>query len=178
MAVGGAADYIMSKFNVSVSGKVISPTLSQQKAGLSFNFTPVPVNGTYVSFTYPQAMSVYTGAQKANYPILESYEYRYSDILTWLLVVAVIQLPDNNLNSDSSYSTRVQNPEQYQLSTVTVNQKTYKVMTDTTAPGFSELAFSLDSSQVCDISLLGNDNLGTANLQKVFDMVLGSLSWH
>ena len=176
--IGGTVDYLMSRFNAKVSGVVTNPTTTQQNAGLTFDFTPVPVNGTYISFTYPRAMSVYTAAQKASPPILESYVYKYHDTLTWLLVVAVVQLPSDNLMSDSSYSIRVQDPAIYQPSTVTVNQKTYQVMTDTTAEGFSELAFSLHNNMDCNISLLGNDNLGTANLQKVFNMVLSSFSWH
>ena len=177
IVIGGIADYIMSKFNTPVSGNVTNPSLTQQNAGLSFNFTPIQVNGTHISFTYPQAMSVYSVAQKASFPILESYVYKYSDSLTWLLAVAVTQLSADNLMTDSSYSIRVQDPAIYQPSTATINQKTYKVMTDTTAVGFSEIAFSLHDNMDCTISLLGNDNIGTANLQKVFNMVLGSFSW-
>jgi hypothetical protein len=177
IVIGGAVDYIMSKFNASVSGNVTNPSTTQQNAGLSFDFTPIQVNGIHISFTYPRAMSVYSAAQKASFPILESYVYKYSDSLTWLLAVAVTQLSADNLMTDSSYSIRVQDPAIYQPSTVTINQKTYKVMTDTTAVGFSEIAFSLHDNMDCTISLLGNDNLGITNLQKVFDMVIGSFSW-
>jgi len=177
VVVGGVAYYVLSKMNQPVSGVVKNPSVSQQTAGLSFNFTPVVVNGTYISFTYPKAMSVYPATQPASFPILENHEYKYPDIRTWLLVVTVTQLNSNSLMADTGYNLRVNTPSIYKLSTATANHTVFQVMTDTTAEGFGKIAFSLHNSMSCDISLLGNDNLGTANLQKVFSMVLNSFSW-
>jgi hypothetical protein len=178
VVIGGVAYYIMSKMNGSDAGSVKNPTLTQQNAGLSFDFTPVAVNNAYVSFTYPRAMTIYPETQKASYPILENYEYKYPDVLTWLLVVTVTQLNSNSLMADTGYNYRVHTPDVYQQSTITASNNAFQVMTDTTAVGFGKVAFSLHNGMSCDISLLGNDNLGTANLQKVFSMVLESLSWH
>jgi len=172
------AYYIMSRLNGSAKGVITNPTKAQQNAGLSFDFTPVPVKNAYVSFAYPRAMSVYTAAQKQNYPTLAAYEYSYKDIRTWIMAVSVNQLMSNSLHADSSYNFRLLNPQIYQHSTVTFNNNTFQVMTDTTFIGFNKVAFSLHNGMSIDISLLGNDNLGTTNLQKVFNMVLASFTWH
>lgn len=177
VVIGSIAFYIISKMSNSAKGVVKNPTLTQQNAGLSFDFTPVAVNNAYVSFTYPKAMTIYPETQKASYPILENYEYKYPDILTWLLVVTVTQLNSNTLMADTGYNFRISTSAVYHSSTVTTNNNVFQVMTDTTAVGFSEVAFSLHNGMSCDISLLGNDNLGTINLQKVFSMVLDSFSW-
>jgi flagellar basal body-associated protein FliL len=175
--IGGGVYYIMSLLNGSAKGVVTNPTKAQQNAGLSFDFTPVSVENVYVSFTYPRAMSVYTAVQKQSYPTLAAYEYSYKDIRTWLMTVSVNQLLSNSLQADSSYNFRLLNPNIYQHSTVTINNKTYQVMTDTTFTGFNEVAFSLHDGMSGDISLLGNDSLGTTYLQKTFNMVLASFTW-
>ncbi len=165
------------KFNGSAKGVITKPTQAQQNAGLSFDFTPVAVENSHASFTYPRAMAVYTAAQKQNYPTLAAYEYSYRDARIWLLTVTVNQLMSNSLQADSSYLFRLQNPSTYQHSTVTFANKTYQVMNDTTFTGFNEVAYTLHNGMSGEISLLGNDNLGVDNLQKVFNMVLTSFTW-
>jgi hypothetical protein len=173
----GIARFVTNSLNSSVNGVISSPTKSQQNAGLSFNATPVNVNGTNISFSYPQALAVDPAAQKPTYPILESYVYKYSDIETWLLAISIIHLESNNLTGDSGYYSRLQDPAEYSQSSVTLSGKTYIVMSDKSAVGFSEIAFTMHNGMAADISLLGNDALGTSELQKTFNMVLSSFSW-
>lgn len=144
----------------------------------SYNFTPVEVRGTQVSFSYPTFMSVYSAAQKPAYPILASYEYSYYDIKTWLLNITVTKLNADSLSADSSYYADLLTPSEYSQSTVKINGKSYVVMTNKDALGFYEVAFSLNNSRSAEIALIGNDDSGTANLQKTFNMVLSSFSWN
>lgn len=168
---------LVNRLNSSVAGVITNPTKSQQNAGLSFDATPVNVDGTNIDFSYPQALSIDPAAQKPTYPILESYVYKYSDIETWLLAISIIHLNSDSLNANSGYYSRLQDPSEYSQSSVTLNAKTYTIMTDKNAVGFSEVAFSMHDGLSADISLLGNDALGTAELQKTFNMVLSSFSW-
>jgi len=173
----GVIYHEMSNINKPSIGVVTNPTSAQQTAGLSFNFTPTTVTGTYISFAYPKVLSVDTATQKPQYPILESYVYKYKDIESWLLAVTVTDLQSDSLKADSSYYARLLNPAEYQLSTVTVHNNTFQVMTDTQAVGFSKVAFLLHNNMAVDISLTGNDDLGTTNLQKTFNIVLGNFNW-
>lgn len=173
----GVIYHEMGNINKPSIGVVTNPTPTQQTAGLSFNFTPTTVTGTYISFAYPKLLLVDTATQKPQYPIMESYVYKYNDTETWLLAITVTDLQSDSLKADSSYYARLLNPTEYQLSTVTVKNNTFQVMTDTQAVGFGKVAFSLHNNMSADISLIGDDDLGTTNLQKVFNIVLGSFSW-
>jgi len=173
----GIIYYGMGNVNKPSIGVVTNPTPAQQAAGLSFNFTPHAVTGSYISFAYPKLLSVDTTAQKPQYPILESHVYKYNDTGSWLLAIAVTDLQSDSLKADSSYYARLLNPTEYRLSTVIVKNNSFQVMTDTQAVGFSKVAFSLHNNMSADISLNVNDDSGTANPQKAFNIVLGSFIW-
>jgi hypothetical protein len=175
LIAGGILIYNLSGTSV---GVVYNPSASVRNAGLSYNFTPISVNGKYVSFSYPAALTVMPNQQPVASPILEAFSYKYPDIETWQLNIEVTKLLSNNLISDSGYYERTMKPSEYQESSVIVDGKTYNVMDDVTQPGFNEVAYTLHDGMSGDISLTGDDNLGTANLLKVFNEVLGSFSWN
>jgi hypothetical protein len=177
LVIIGVMYYEIGIINKPSIGIVTNPTPAQQGAGLSLNFTPSPVTGTYISFAYPKLFAVDKATQKPQDPILASYVYQYNDTGSWLLAITVTDLQSDSLKADSSYYARLLNPTEYQLATVAVKNNTFQVMTDTQAAGFGKVAFSLHNNMSADISLTGYDDLGTANLQKAFNIVLGSFSW-
>ncbi len=177
MVMIGSAFYIFNRLNGNSTGIITNPSTAQQNAGLSFNFNPVGVQGTYITFAYPAAFQVNSIQQKPINPILEAYSYKYSDIQTWILAISVTRLASNSLTADSGYHARTLNPSEYRQSTIVVGKKSYIVMTDTSAVGFNEVAYSLHNGMSADISLLGNDSLGTADLQATFSNVLASFNW-
>ena len=137
----------------------------------------VKVDGTYANFSYPSSMRTMTNAQTPTSPVLDSYNYLKTDILTWHLAIAISHLNTPSLNDDSSYVFRKNNPTEYQESTVTYGDNTFIVMTDVQAEGFSEVAFSLHGNMDATISLLGDDPNGDSGLDTTFQQVLQSWDW-
>jgi hypothetical protein len=170
--------FIMSSFTGSSSGIVHNPSVAEENSGLSFDSKPVTVHGTYISFAYPAAFSVYLARQKPAPPILESYEYDHSDIKSWLLSITVTKLTSGSLNADSGYYTRSLDPSDFQKSTVLANDHTFVVMTDSSVSGFSKVAYSFNNGMSADISLEGGDSLNAASLSEVFGDVLNSFTWN
>jgi hypothetical protein len=164
------------KLRGSSTGVVIPSKPSSTVTTPSFNFTPVSVAGKYASFSYPASMTTFNVGPPSGSE-LEAYGYLYKDIETWFLAVTVLQLHSNSLSQDSGYEYRAINPDHYKQSSATFGENHYVIMTDTTASGFSEVAFSLNGDMSGDISLYGNDTFGTQNLVKTFDMVLTSWQW-
>jgi hypothetical protein len=134
------------------------------------------VTGKYANFSYPASMQNRQNGPVAD-PVLASYLYIYQDIQTWQLAITIEHLSSPQLSADTSYSFRLMHPAQYQQSKLTVNQKQYTIMTDTTVSGFAEVAYTLSGSTVAEISLTGTDLGGPAPLQAVFGTVLGSWQW-
>jgi hypothetical protein len=169
--------YVDAKLNEPSVGSVDNPSSSQQNAGLAFDFAATHVTGTTISFSYPKVFSVVSSPPPVS-PITEFYQYKYKDIETWDLSLTVTRLESDSLRADSSYYSRLLNPGEYTQSTLTENGQSFVVMSDTKAAGFSEVAYSLHNGLSVDISLTGDDNAGTSNLQKVFQNVLKSFVWH
>ena len=132
--------------------------------------------GDATKFTYPAAMHPYA-QQPLTAPQIANYSYGYRDIESWQLAISAQTLSEPTLSNDSAYNFRSQHPEQYQLSNLTMNGQPVAIMTDTTASGFSKVAFLLHGSVAVNISLYGNDTSGTAILNSVFMQVLHSLQW-
>ena len=104
----------LHNLNSSSTGKVYTPSLVTQTAGLNFDFKPVAVTGQYISFSYPAAFKVDADKQPPKPPIIESYLYKYNgDIQSWLLSITVTKLLADNLSADSSYYMRSLNPNEY-----------------------------------------------------------------
>jgi len=141
-----------------------------------FNNTPVAVHNNYFSFSYPASMHAYA-QQPLKLPEIADYSYGYSDIESWQLAVSAQTLVQPSLSQDSSYLYRTQHPDQYRLSSTTINGQPVAIMTDTKASGFSKVAFLLNGSNVVHVSLYGNDNSGITVLNNVFTQVLNSIKW-
>lgn len=170
--------YEVHRLTGTASGTIVHSSTVVKTSLNDFNFEPVAVKGAYVSFSYPASMSVYTAAQKQSYPIVEAHLYSYYDIKTWLLSITITKLASDSLSADSAYHADQLNPSAYSPSTVVLNNKSYKVMTDKDAIGFNEIAFALNGGMSAEISLIGNDNLGVSSLQKTFNLVLATFSWN
>lgn len=161
-----------SQSQILASGATASSTSSISM----FNNTPVAVHNPYFSFTYPVAMHAYA-AQTLKPPVLAAYSYGYRDIESWQLAVSAQTLTQSSLANDSSYEFRLQHPDQYQRSTLSIHGQPVTVMTDANADGFSKVAYILHGSDVLHVSLYGNDTYGTSTLSSVFMQVLNSVAW-
>jgi hypothetical protein len=164
------------KLSGSSTGKIVSSTGNNASSAPSFNFTPVNVAGKYASFAYPKSL-IPTTADKIAGATLETYSYYYRDIESWKLSIDVVQLHYSNLSQDSGYAFRGLNPSEYKKSVATYNKQQFVIMTDSTAPGFSEVAYSLNGNRAGEISLYGDDTLGTQDLIRTFAIVLNTWQW-
>lgn len=132
--------------------------------------------GTYVSFNYPNKLNQVAN-DKLALPILEQFNYRYHDIESWHLAIDIMKNPGGNVTTMSDYKFRKTKPEIYKESTETLNGQKIVIMTDTSAGGFSKVAFLDSGTTAATISLTGDDPSGTNLLAKSFDMVLASWQW-
>lgn len=152
-------------------------SLSSLSNTSTFNNTPVIVQNSYFSFSYPTALKPYK-QQPVNGPMIANYSYGYRDIESWELTITAQMIPQPSLTNDSAYNFRSQHPDQYQLVNETINSQPVAVMTDTQASGFSKVAFLLHGNYVINVSLYGNDTSGTGILSSVFSQVVQSLQWN
>lgn len=159
--------------------QITTPTssLSSLSNTSTFNNTPVTVQNSYFSFSYPAAMKPYK-QQPVTAPMIANYSYGYRDIESWELTITAQTIPQSTLTNDSAYNYRSQHPEQFQLVNETINGHPVAVMTDAQASGFSKVAFVLQGNYVINVSLYGNDTSGTNILNSVFSQVLKSLQWN
>jgi len=137
----------------------------------------ITVSNPYASFSYPNSMRPVANIQGSEGPVLAAYNYLKSDILTWELSITVNKLQSPNLESDSGYLMRKENPAEYQENTVTYGDNTFIIMNDTGANGFGELVFLLHGSMDANIHLVGDDASGTSGLDTTFQQVLQSWKW-
>jgi hypothetical protein len=143
----------------------------------SFDMQPIPISNPYASFTYPAALKPMP-TQSPHGSALVTYTYGYRDIESWELNITVNRLAEPILTDDGGYDFRKVNPNRYEESTTTIGQNSFKIMSDTTAGGFSKVAFNLHGSLSADISLYGDDPNGQADLNATFQQILSSWQWH
>jgi hypothetical protein len=165
-----------------IAGPASAPTISSpaQKTtpGATFNMTPQTVHGTYATFMYPTSLAPQAGQQLASGPELATYSYGYRDIESWDLAISINHLAEPILTDDSGYGLRAEDPSRYHETTMTLGHNTFVIMTDTSAGGFSKVAFLLHGTTDADISLYGDDQAGQATLMATFNMVLRSWNWN
>jgi hypothetical protein len=138
---------------------------------------PIAVSNAYARFTYPGTMQPITGMQGPTGEIVAIYNYKMTDVVPWHLSITINLLHESGLTYDSAYLLRKNHPAQYQPSTVTVDNNTFTVMTDTQAGNFSKVAFTLHGDLSADISLTGDDANGDTTLAQAFQQVLHSWQW-
>lgn len=168
--------YELLRYMDAPSQSKITLTHATTSDTVTFNTKPTDVQNEYFNFAYPAAMSPET-EQPLTGSEIATYSYTYRDIESWQLTITVLNLPAPPLNNDSAYLFRAQHSEEYKPSTETVNGQSVRIMTDTEAGGFSEIAFLQHDTEVANISLLGNDSSGTAILNKTFSQILESWTW-
>lgn len=162
----------------SVGAIVNAPSVNNSVTGTnSIDLSPKAVNGQYVSFSYPTGMTVEANS-KIVAPVMAMYNYSYRDIESWNLAIAILYIPSGNLSDNNAYQYRKINPDTYQETQTTINGKTIPVMSDSSAVGFSKVAFLVNGHYQATVSLIGNDSDGLNSLQSTFDQVLNTWTWH
>ena len=172
LIIGGKQ--VLSLFDGPSAGSV-SAGKTKTVTGSVFDMTLVTIHGKYISFNYPAGIT-HSTSPKLIAPDVENFSFIKHDIETWNLEIAVTSAP-NGLTSFASYSYRSLHPDIYQLSQRSVGKQMAIIMTDKTAPGFSEVAYLVQGSLIGTISLYGDGSQGTKNLQSTFGMVLNSWQW-
>lgn len=155
-------------------------TGTEQPAPTEKLVTPSPqtIDGTYASFTLPNTFTK-SKLEPSPYPTVETfgYDYRQAQSSRWTVTISINNVSSNNGQS-TSYQLRASKPQQYISDTVTVNNKTYVVMTDTARDVFSKVAYSSHDQYVADISVEGGEVSQKEQLQAVLDEILASWQWH
>jgi hypothetical protein len=174
---GGLAAYSLIHFIDTPSESKITNAPIAASTTTAFNNTPAIVHNKFFTFSYPTALSPQT-QQPLSGSEIAAYSYTYRDVESWQLTVVALEPSAPILGNDSAYSYRIQHPDQYQLSNETINGQLVKVITDTQAGGFSKVAFLIHGSEIANISLLGDDPMGTGLLNKTFSQVIDSWAWN
>jgi hypothetical protein len=141
-----------------------------------FDFTPQLVTGKTATFSYPAGMNPTNGGNVA-IPILEQFVFTHSDIQSWKLAIAVLGQQSGRLAENSAYQFRKSKPDTYKESVSTFGGKEITIMTDVTAPGFSQIAFLISGDKSATVSLYGDDAFGVSDLEKTFEMVISTWKW-
>jgi hypothetical protein len=170
---------IVRYINQPAQGQIVnSQPITSAQAASTFNMTPVKVSGSYVSFSYPAALSPLPPSSSSTGAALENYSFNYSDSPeSWLLSVTVNKLSIPSLNVDSNYALRVKNQSQYSVISETVGNNKFIIYSDLKSSGFSKVAFTINGLKSADISMIGADLGGSTNIQNSFNLVLKTFSW-
>jgi hypothetical protein len=170
---------IINQFSQPVQGttKVGQGTVDNQNISFSVSLTPKPQSNHYATFDYPSGITLNT-PQPLTAPFVATMVYSARDVESWVLAIDISSNPVGNLSNNSAYLGRIDNPTEYHQSQTTINGQPVLIITDTTAPGFSQLAFLVHGSWLATVALTGDDANGTQPLQTAFNMVLNSWHWH
>lgn len=180
VVIVGAGGYILLHFMDApasasdISAGASSPAQSGQSLSLG---SPVRVTGTYADFSYP---SIFT-ALKSQAPtgnIVVEYGYEHYALIPWQLNISIQFLPGGEVSNDSAYSIMAQDPARYSKSTQTSNGNQVVVFADTTAGGFSKIAFMFHDSYAADVSLTSEDGQYLAEEQSALNQVVQSWQWN
>jgi hypothetical protein len=175
LIIVGAAMVVSRFLNTSSDGS-LSSSYSTGQTQPTFDLTPKPYNGNYMSFNYPVSLKA-AANNKLVTPVVAMANFSYPDIASWNLAIDIIQVPSGTLSGNNSYQVRQINPAVYQQSMITIHGKPITVMTDTQATTFSKVAFLIDGQYQATVSLYGND-FNPDYLTKTFMMILSSWVWH
>ena len=142
----------------------------------SIDMAPATIEGDVASFSYPRGMSART-SQAPHFPTLASYNLTYRNLTAWNLAVSVVVVPTGNLYDNNAYRFRLVNPQAYTQSRTIYNGVPVTIMTDKTTGGYAKVGFLVHGQYQAVVSLSGEDQSNTADLQSTFAMVLGSWHW-
>lgn len=175
IVIVGAGDFILAHLNQPGQATV---TEGQATSNLGFTINPAPETqtGPYASFEYPKGLKLQKSAPLAA-PIVQQFNFIGRDVKSWILSTSVATLPGRGLANNSSYALRKNNSGTYQEGTLQVNGQAVTVFSDTTAGGYSKVAFMTHGNLLGTVSLVGDDENGTAPLERAFTMTLTSWRW-
>lgn len=176
LAVFGAVS-LLSHYAVSPAQGIIAVFHDLGPASAhAIDMTPSVARGDYASFQYPAGLSSMTG-QAARGSVLAVYNWKHNDIQTWRLAISIVDVPTYKMTDNNAYLFRKMNPRRFRESLEMVNGHLVPVMTDTTANGFSKIGFLRSGRYQAIVSLCGDDQRGSDDLQATLAMVLHSWHW-
>lgn len=158
--------FVLHHLNSPVVGVVHTPSLPAVPAP-----KPITMQGKRVTFTYPSNLKRLTPSPLAPLEV-EKYLFSNGQYYGWTLGMQIKQLPDGRLTSDTSYTFRLQAPEQYKAEQATINGTIVPIMTEEEHPG-NKVAFLTHADLVAEVVLNNGDDKG----QQVFTDVLQSWHW-
>lgn len=176
LACLGVGLTILSAFFASPAQGVIYAVNAALFSQANLDMTPQVFVDNYASFSYPKGLTT-VAPSRFGPPVVAIYDLTYRDIQTWRLAVSIVRIPSGNLSDNNAYQFRRINPAKYAESHVHLNGQNVTIMTDTTAGGFSQVAFLVHGQYQAVVSLYGDDPRGTEGLQTTFSMILGSWRW-
>jgi hypothetical protein len=146
------------------------------KSGFNIDLTPTLYKDSFVAFNYPKGLS-----KKPSNPLaatdVDIIDFGAQDILSWTLAIDVTNTGSKPLNDDSSYRIRTDQQSIYKQSSLYIGNQNVTVMTDTTASGFSRVAFLQHGNLRATVALIGDDADGSSPLQTSWNMILSSWQW-
>ena len=116
----------------------VYPTINTSTIGNSqaFNLAPIHVSDSYASFNYPASLKPMNNSPN-DYPQVANYNYSYTgtgndEAEEWQLAITIVKNSDGNLNNNSSYLIRKQNPSEYSQSVENINGLNIYIMSTKT----------------------------------------------
>lgn len=167
---------MLSRLAQPMTGRVVVNSAHASTTSFTINLTPTRYTGHTFQFDYPLGLQPRAPSPLVG-PDIEKASFLVRDVMTWNLEIDVADTGQQPLSGDASYRFRKQHPTIYQPSTQIINGHTVVVMTDTTATGFSKVAFLQQADKRATVALQGDDASGIGPLQTTFTMVLTSWHW-
>lgn len=167
---------VLSAFFASPAQGVIYAVNAALFSQNNLDMTPSVFVDDYATFSYPKGLTT-VAPSKFGPPVVAVYNLTYRDIQTWRLAVSIVRVPSDSLYDNNAYQFRKINPSKYAESQLRINGQNVRIMTDTSASGFSQVAFLVHGQYQAIISLYGDDPRGTSGLESTFTMILSSWHW-
>ena len=167
---------LFSRYATSPAEGIIEAIRGNWASAAAFDMRPQLISGSYASFNCPRgltAMKSQTGGQQ----VLAAYDWKRPDIQTWRLAVSIVDVPTLRMTDNNAYLFRLQNPQRFSESVQSIDGQSVPVMTDMSASGFSKVGFLRHGRYQAVVSLYGDDQAGSRDLQATLAMVLRSWRW-
>ncbi len=152
---------------------------SKQNLPASYNIglTPVLKTDAYVSFYYPEGLSLISTAKMLPTSV-DDYFFTAKDVYLWRLGIDISSIPGGQLSQLSSYAIRLNNPNEFKQTVENINGQTITIMSDSQYAGsFSKVAYMTNGNLVASVSLTGGDSQGGAPLELAFNNVIARWKW-
>lgn len=173
-AVGGGGYAMRKTLTSPVNGEVVEtlPISPQQ--------TPIGLaqfDGTYFSFVHPETyIEQPTGSQKIPNE-LESHIFVSSGMVSHIVTIVVSQLPSGNLNDDSSYYMRTQDPARYHMKTSVIKNEKVITFTNNDGSQYEQTAFWAHGGKLMTFAMTGIA-ADTPSMTVEYTDMVNSVTWH